>query len=139
MAAKKKINIDALNDDKLYNDDKLHGVSTPNLRKDKPGRPTIPKSEALEYLYTDTPNEEAYLNATDIYLPFSNSIRADLYLKLKRIEFHRKQSMRSILEDLIEEFVKNEHNSKKPLPEAKIKKLKILRSATEYYHLRKED
>jgi hypothetical protein len=135
--AKRKINIEALSDDVLYS------VSTPNLKKDvkeeKRGRPVISKEEATADVFTGVPTEEVYLQSYDMYLPFSTNIRADLYLKLKRIEFHKKHSIRVILEDLLEKFIDSEPSAETPLPEHKVKKLKQLKSPIEYYHLRKED
>ena len=77
-------------------------------------------------------NENEYLQSLDLYLPFSTAIRADLYLKLKRIEYWDRTTIKRELERLIEDFVNNQSASKKSLPVEERNKLKQLKSAKDY-------
>jgi hypothetical protein len=81
---------------------------------------------------TGIPQEEHYLNNTDTYLPFSNSIRADQYISLKRLEYHRKQTVRVILEEALDEYLAKQPLTKKKLPEKELPKLKQLKTAQDY-------
>ncbi|WP_299988815.1 hypothetical protein [uncultured Pontibacter sp.] len=85
---------------------------------------------------TDIPQEEQYLEATDQYLPFSTSLRADQYLKLKRLEYWNRMSQREIIENIMDLALNNLPNVDKELPESERAKLKQLKTANDYYHIR---
>ena len=78
---------------------------------------------------------------TDKYLPFSSSIRADHYLKLKRLEYHSKQTIRQILEKALELYLnpKKQPQVHKPLPPTEAAKMKPLKTALDYYYDRQKD
>jgi hypothetical protein len=131
--------------DKLNTDvsDLIFGTPvSANLRTEKKdvkkGRPTISKEDAVAEIFFGVPVEELYLKG-DTYLPFSNTLRSDLYLKLKRLEHHKRQSMRVLLEDILEHYLATQPLADKPLPEHRVKKLKQLKSANDLYHLRKDE
>lgn len=77
-------------------------------------------------------DEQDYLDAFDKFLPFSTSLRADLYLKLKRYEYWGRTSVREILEEALEEHLKRKPDTEKALPAKEANKLKQLKTAQDY-------
>ncbi|MCC9167895.1 hypothetical protein [Pontibacter harenae] len=131
--AKKKSDLQSL----LTDTDGIKGV----LREES----EIPKKEEVEVRASQgLKNEEAnsmvneneYIQSPDLYLPFSTAMRADLYLKLKRIEYWNRTTIKRELERLIEDFVDTQTASKKPLPVEERNKLKQLKTAKDYIKLR---
>lgn len=76
--------------------------------------------------------EQLYLDAKDLYLPFSNNVRADQYLKLKRCEYWNRQSIREILEEILDDYLDKNPAANKALPDKEVAKLKALKSANDY-------
>lgn len=85
---------------------------------------------------TDIPSEDIYLESTDQYLPFSTSLRADQYLKLKRLEYWSRMSIREIIENMMELTLDKFPDANKELPESERAKLKQLKTANDYYQSR---
>jgi hypothetical protein len=96
-------------------------VSLDNVLKSNPGKANIP-------------DEKLYLEATEQYLPFSTSLRADQYLKLKRLEYWSRMSIREIVENMMDLTLDKFPDSKKKLPESERAKLKQIKTANDYYH-----
>ncbi|RNI30928.1 hypothetical protein EFA69_06455 [Rufibacter immobilis] len=98
-----------------------------------------PKKEKPQATYLVVPQESHYENEKNKFLPFSTSMRADLYLGLKRLEYHDKRTIRSILEEALEMYLKKQPHAKQPLPEKEAKKLKPMKTAIDYYYERQDD
>jgi hypothetical protein len=111
-------------------------TSDEETTKTKRGRPRSVKPVPDNHL--SAPTEAQYLNS-DKYLPFSNSIRADLYLKLKRLEFHSGKSIRFVLEEMMESYLALQPQAYMELPEKEVQKLKQLKSALDYHNDKKPD
>lgn len=77
-------------------------------------------------------NEDDYLNAKDIILPFSTILRADLYIKAKRVEYWDRTSLREIIENALEEYLSGKTSTKTSLPLKERKKLKALKRPWDY-------
>ncbi|MFD1753579.1 hypothetical protein ACFSC6_00070 [Rufibacter sediminis] len=77
-------------------------------------------------------SENDYLESRDLHLPFSTAIRADLYLKLKRVEYWDRTTIKKIIETVVEDYVNSTPTSKKSLPEGERAKLKQLKTAKDY-------
>lgn len=92
----------------------------------------IQTSSIQESELKDEINEDDYLNAKDTILPFSTILRADLYLKAKRVEYWDRLSLREILENALEEYLSNKPSTMTPLPSKEKKKLKALKRPWDY-------
>lgn len=77
-------------------------------------------------------SEQDYLEAGDVLLPFSTILRADLYLKAKRVEYWDRTSLREILEAALEAYLKDKSSTDSPLPAKERKKLKALKRPWDY-------
>ncbi|MHA6250052.1 hypothetical protein ACXYMU_19120 [Pontibacter sp. CAU 1760] len=77
-------------------------------------------------------SEQDYLDAHDVLLPYSTILRADLYLKAKRVEYWDRTSLREILETALEQYLKDKASTQTPLPEKERKKLKALKRPWDY-------
>lgn len=79
--------------------------------------------------------EKDYLG-NEALLPFSTSLKADLYIKLKRLEYWQRTSVKEILEEALTNYLDQQPSTKKPLPVKERNKLKQLKTAREYYATR---
>ena len=80
-------------------------------------------------------NEADYLKG-ELVLPFSTSLRSDLYLKMKRVEYWNRMNVREVLEEALTEYLNKQPASKKKLPAKERNKLKQLKTAKEYFNER---
>lgn len=76
--------------------------------------------------------EQDYLDAVDSLLPFSTLLRADVYLKLKRMEYWSRTSIREIIENALVKELEGKLETKKALPVKERNKLKQLKTAGDY-------
>jgi len=95
------------------------------------GRPRKPKPVMT---YKKVPVEADYENETNKYLPFSNSIRADQYLQVKRLEHHGGRTIREIVEAALDLYLPTQQPLiSQALPVEEAAKLKPLKTHREYY------
>ena len=107
----------------LYTKDKTNNVQELNIEANT----TIQEEAKGEEI-----NEEDYLSAKDTILPFSTILRADLYLKAKRVEYWDRSSLREILENALEQYLADKPSTEIPLPLNERKKLKALKRPWDY-------
>lgn len=96
------------------------------------GRPKLEIPEDVTDIH-HVPQEEHYIGVKDKFLPFSTSIRADLYLLLKRAEYHEKVKITKIINEVLEANLKKRPSTSKPLPEKEAAKMKSLITNKYYY------
>lgn len=99
-----------------------------------------PKTDALDCIEEHVGRQDGgveiseadYLNAIDVLLPFSTILRADLYLKAKRVEYWDRTSLREIIEQALETHLDGNPSTDTPLPLKERKKLKPLKRPWDY-------
>jgi len=96
------------------------------------GRPRKPRPVMT---YKKVPVESDYEGVTDKYLPFSNSIRADLYLHVKRLEHHGGRTIREIVEAALDMYLPTQEPMiSTPLPVEEAAKMKSLKTHRDFYY-----
>lgn len=86
---------------------------------------------------SEIPVEQDYLDSTE-YLPYSTALRADVYLKLKRLEYWSRTPMKDIIENSLLLAFEHLTDSEKELPVGERAKLKQLKTAKDYYNENKK-
>ncbi len=99
--------------------------------KDKAVSSQEPEEPAVEQEQGQI-REQDYLEAGDVLLPFSTILRADLYLKAKRVEYWDRTTLREILETALEQYLNGKTSTSRALPEKERSKLKPLKRPWDY-------